>query len=110
MADNRITDRQESKLSIVYTRHGSDDFSGARLCNFSRGGLCFKSSCAIEPGAYIYVMIDEFPMDDLNPDPFVCCHAQVKWCNRCNGSDHPVFEIGVKYYEPAQTDPVDEAM
>ena len=56
------------------------------LCNISRGGLCFRSTVAIDPGATIHV---EIPI----AEPVFETDAVVAWCRAAARG----FEVGVRF-------------
>ena len=56
------------------------------LCNISRGGLCFRSTVALPPGAAIHV---EIPI----AEPVFEADAVVAWCRAAAQG----FEVGVRF-------------
>lgn len=96
--EKRKSQRHNHEASIVYAYHNSDEFYNAKMCNFSNDGLCFESSAAIEPGADIYVMMEEFAPDTIGSEIYDGYLAEVRWCQRLAEVDPTLYHVGVKYY------------
>ena len=96
--EKRKSERHDHEVSIVYAYHNSDEFYNAKMCNFSNSGLCFESPAAIEPGADIYVMMDEFVPDAIGSEIYDGYLAEVRWCQRLSQVDPTIYHVGVKYY------------
>jgi hypothetical protein len=91
--------RYNLDTTIVYAFQDSDQFNSARLCNYGKGGMCFESGSAIEPGADIYIMMENFLDDTIDADFYDGYLAEVRWCRRCSPEPNEPFLIGVKYYQ-----------
>jgi hypothetical protein len=102
--ENREGERHSIGVPIVYAFKNTDKFFGGELCNYSRGGLCFESSYPIRPGAEIYIMMDEKPIDDDRNEIFGECLAEVRWCRKLPDVDAFFYWIGVKYRRSAKFD------
>ena len=96
--EKRKSERHDHEASIVYAYHNSDEFYNAKMCNFSKGGLCFESSLAIEPGADIYVMMEEFTPDAISSEIYDGYLAEVRWCQRLPEADPGLYHVGIRYY------------
>ena len=83
---------------IVYAFQDSDQFQSARLCNYCKGGMCFQADKAIEPGADIYIMMENFLEDGIDADFYDGYLAEVRWCHKYSPEPNDPFLIGVKYY------------
>ena len=58
--------RYDLDTPIVYAFQDSDQFKPARLCNYCKGGMCFETDHAVEPGADIYIMMENFLPDSID--------------------------------------------
>jgi hypothetical protein len=84
---------------IVYAFQDSDQFIPARLCNYCKGGMCFETDNAIEPGADIYIMMENFLEDSIDANFYDGYLAEVRWCCQYSPEPSDAFLIGVKYYQ-----------
>jgi len=100
----RIDEKREHKrfglnASVVYAFHDSDLFYQARMCNYCKGGMCFVSDKAIEPGADIYIMMENFSPDAVDAEFYDGYLAEVRWCQKSVPESGTDFLVGVKYYQ-----------
>jgi hypothetical protein len=84
---------------IVYAFQDSDQFNPARLYNYGKGGLCFEAENAVEPGADIYIMMENFLPDSIDAEFYDGYLAEVRWCRKHSPEPTHQFLIGVKYYQ-----------
>ena len=91
--------RYDLDTPIVYAFQDSDQFKPARLCNYCKGGMCFKSGDAIEPGSDIYVMMENFFPDSVDIELYDGYLAEVRWCRKPSPEPVESFFVGVKYYQ-----------
>ena len=96
--EKRKTERYDHKVPIIYAYHNSDKFYPAQMCNFCKGGMCFEAGNAIQPGADIYVMMEEFAPDTVGAEIYEGHLAEVRWCQQLTDLDSIQYRIGVKYY------------
>jgi hypothetical protein len=97
--DKREHERFDLNASMVYAFHDSDLFYQARMCNYCKGGMCFRCDHAIEPGADIYIMMENFAPDDVGAEFYDGYLAEVRWCRELIQEDASDFMVGVKYYQ-----------
>lgn len=90
--------RYDIDSPIIYAFQDSDQFKPARLCNYCKGGMCFKAGDAIEPGSDIYVMMENFLPDSIDADFYDGYLAEVRWCRKPLPQPAEQFLVGVKYY------------
>ncbi|UCE54431.1 MAG: hypothetical protein JSV31_03025 [Desulfobacterales bacterium] len=76
----------------------------AQTLNHGAGGMFFKSSFFLQPGATVYIRVKKF---HLNGSYSGNCEglrsvtlADVKWCREIPDANVPSYGIGVKYFEP----------
>ncbi len=91
--------RHDLDTPIVYAFQDSDQFKSARLCNYCKGGMCFETDHGIEPGADIYIMMENFLEDTIDAEFYNGYLAEVRWCRKFSSEPTDPFFIGVKYYQ-----------
>jgi hypothetical protein len=97
--NKREYERFDLDASMVYAFHDSDLFYQARMCNYCKGGMCFVSDSAIEPGSDIYIMMENFTPDAVEAEFYDGYLAEVRWCQKIRPADADEFKVGVKYYQ-----------
>jgi len=97
--EKRKHERFDLDASIVYAYHDSDLFLPARMCNYCKGGMCFLSGNAIEPGSDIYIMMEDFAPDAAGAEFYDGYLAEVRWCRKLMRDVVEEFKVGVKYYQ-----------
>ena len=97
--DKREHERFDLNASMVYAFHDSDLFYQARMCNYCKGGMCFISGNALEPGSDIYIMMENFSPDAVGADFYDGYLAEVRWCQKLSQENTTDFRVGVKYYQ-----------
>ena len=95
----REHERFDLDASMVYAYHDSDLFFQARMCNYCKGGMCFLSGNALEPGSDIYIMMENFSPDAVDAEFYDGYLAEVRWCQKMIQDRVEQFKIGVKYYQ-----------
>ena len=91
--------RYDLDTPIVYAFQDSDQFKPARLCNYCKGGMCFETDNAVEAGADIYIMMENFLPDSIDAEFYDGYLAEVRWCRKQSPEPAHPFLIGVKYYQ-----------
>jgi hypothetical protein len=61
--------------------------------------MCFEACDAIEPGADIYIMMEDFSPDIIDDEFYDGYLAEVRWCRKISPENSGEFKIGVKYYK-----------
>ena len=97
--NKRRHERFDLNASMVYAYHDSDLFYQAQICNYCKGGMCFESNDAIEPGVDIYIMMESFSPDTVGDDFYDGYLAEVRWCHKLLLTEIEQFKVGVKYYQ-----------
>jgi len=97
--EKREHERFLFNASVVYAYQDSDLFFHARMCNYCKGGMCFLSGNALEPGSDIYIMMEDFSPDADGADFYDGYLAEVRWCQKTIREDAEHFKVGVKYYQ-----------
>ena len=97
--ERRECERHPHDALIVYAYHDSDEFYNATICNYSKSGMCFETLDAINPGADIYIMMENFSPDAIGSEIYDGFLAEVKWCQDVSDFKEKRYKIGVKYYQ-----------
>jgi hypothetical protein len=97
--ENREHERFDLDALMVYAYHDSDLFFQARMCNYCKGGMCFLSGNALEPGSDIYIMMENFAPDAVGAEFYDGYLAEVRWCQKMIRANAEEFKVGVKYYQ-----------
>ncbi len=97
--DKREHERLDLNASMVYAFHDSDLFYQARMRNYCKGGMCFMSVNALEPGSDIYIMMENFSPDAVDAEFYDGYLAEVRWCQKLLSENADEFIVGVKYYQ-----------
>jgi hypothetical protein len=86
------------EIPIVYTFDDSDVFYQAILCKRSQNCLCVETGDYIEKGKQIYVMTEDYPIDDDDLKIYEGCFGQVGECQKLNLRENVGYVIQVKLY------------
>jgi hypothetical protein len=69
-------------ISIIYAYEDSDTFYPAKLLKHGISCLCFASKELIGKGEKIYILTQDFPIEDTKPRIYEGCFAQVGRCEK----------------------------
>jgi hypothetical protein len=83
-------------ISIVYAYANSDSFYPATLLRHGRNDLCFTTEHSIAAGEKIYIMTQDYPLDDANLKIYEGCLAKVHGCKKTNYKKNQVYMIQVR--------------
>lgn len=96
--EKRQYERHEHRAPIIYAHQDSDIFFDADMCNYSSGGMCFKTVQAVQKGSEIYIMMEDFAPDDIGAEIYDGKLAEVRWCRSVSRPKPDCFLVGVRYY------------
>ena len=103
-AEKRTYERCGCTALIAFSYFNKDQCFNVKTINHGEGGMSFKSSFFLQPGATVYIRVKKFHPDGSGT---VVCKwlrsvtlAEVKWCNEELDADAFFYRVGVKYYEP----------
>ena len=103
IVEKRVYDRHPYDGPITFSFYNNSKFYEAKVINYSKGGMCFKSEFAPKKGATVYIRMLNYPGDDLDPEALeglrTVALAEVKWAGE-KENDDPLFSIGVRYFVP----------
>ncbi len=109
--ERRVYPRHELETPIMYIKHNSATHYGARLCNYSKGGINIESPFSLDPGADICIKMKSYPPNIYNPDIYDGCRGKVKWCREVDGLLEILrYEIGVEYKDKFWKKSYDEGL
>lgn len=97
--ERRVFDRHSLDAPIIYAYHNTDQFIKAVMCNYSKDGMCFKTSDEVSPGSDIYIMMESYSPDTAHTELYEGYFAEVKWCRQPTEPEVPGYQVGVKYYK-----------
>ena len=83
-------------ISIVYAYANTDIFYPATLLRHGRNYLCFATEHSIEEGEKIYIMTQDYPLDDVYLKIYEGCLAKVHRYKKINYKKNQVYMIEVK--------------
>jgi hypothetical protein len=107
--EQRHYDRRHHETSIKYGAYHSDKYHGAKMYNYSMGGMCFITNAAIQPGSDICVKMEGYSSEMLNmgTEPNAGYRGEVVWCSEVSGiyaSYHGQYEVGIQFYDTLNQD------
>jgi len=102
--EKRAYKRCNYNAPIAFSYFNKEHCFEAQTLNHGPGGMCFKSSFFLQPGATVYIRVKEFHPDGScsgNCEGLRSATlADVKWCREIPDANVSSYGIGVKYYEP----------
>jgi len=87
--EKRAYERYYYEAPIKYKHCDKNDYYVAKTYNYSMGGMYFESDYDIQPGADIYIKMNNYSADT---------HSKVTWCKEYSDSDSSYYGVGVQYY------------
>jgi len=104
-AEKRSYDRIYFSADVAFSYFNKDHSHFAQTLNLGSGGMCFRSSLFLIPGATVCIRLEKI---HPNASGTRFCEglrsvtlAQVKWCREVPGDEEPHYRAGVKYFELA---------
>jgi len=103
LAEKRAYERHCYAADIAFSYFNKENSYNAHTLNIGTGGMCFKSSLFLQPGATVCVRLKNNHPNGAGSDSCEGLHlvtlAEVKWCQEVlNGEAFP-YGVGVKYFE-----------
>jgi hypothetical protein len=103
-AEKRTYERCGCTALIAFSYFNKNQCFNVKTINHSEGGMSFKSSFFLQPGATVYIRAKKNLPNGSGT--FVCeglrsvTLAEVKWCSEELDADAFFYRVGAKYYEP----------
>jgi len=66
----------------------------SRMANCSDNGLYFESDQFLQPGAEVFIQVENNPNDQT--EPYICHHAKIIWGKKLKNAPYP-YGYGAKY-------------
>jgi len=104
-SDKRAHKRNSLSADVTFSYFNQEPSYIAQTLNFGSGGMCFKSSFYLKPGATVNIRLKKIHQN--SSDDCFCAGirnvtlAEVKWCSEVPGDKVSHYAAGVKYFEPA---------
>ena len=103
-AEKRAYDRHSFGADVVFSYFNKNHSYFAQIMNLGTGGMCFKSSFSLQPGATVNIRLKKIHPNDSGTG---FCEGlrsvtlgEVKWCCELPGEEASHYGVGVKYFEP----------
>lgn len=100
--EKRLFKRYNCESTIKWSYFNMQNCYPAYAMNFSKTGLYFESTRAVDPGNTILIRTEEFPAknSDSKGQAYLrtICLAEVKWCRELEGTSATLYGIGAKYH------------
>ena len=103
-AEKRAFDRHSFSADVAFSYFNKENSYLAQTMNLGIGGMCFKSSLSLQPGATVYIRLKKIHPN--GSDTGFCeglrlaTLAEVKWCSELSEAKPLPYSVGVKYFEP----------
>jgi len=102
--EKRAFERHCYPADIAFSYFNKEHSYSAQIINLGTGGICFKTSFFLQPGATVYIRLKKI---HPNASGTAFCEglrfvtlAEVKWCSEVPGNEVSHYAAGVKYFEP----------
>ena len=102
-AEQRAYGRHTFAADLVVSYFNKNHSHFAQTMNLGTGGMCFKSSFFLQPGATVNIRLKKIHPNISGKGfceglRFVTL-AEVKWCSELPGARALPYGVGVKYFE-----------
>ena len=101
----RACDRLIHTALISVSYFNKEHCFDAQTLNHCADGLCFKSSCFLQPGGNICIRVKKFDPSEsctgLGEGLRTITIGEIKWCKEIAESGVGVYKVGVRYFPPA---------
>ena len=91
LRERRLHERYGHDAEIVYTEVGKNIYSNAKLCNSSRGGMCFNANYSLDPGTDVCVKMNRFQ---------AIFTATVVRCTEMDNEGKRQYGVGIQFEAP----------
>ena len=75
-------------------------YYGAKMVNYSNGGLYFESNYPLNPGSYLCVNRSQTSPGDYHDEIYKVHRMEVKWCHKLGENHKTGYGVGVKHIDP----------
>jgi hypothetical protein len=102
-AEKRACERHCFAADIAFSYFNKAHSYNARTLNLCTGGMCFKSSLFLKPGATVCIRLKKIHSNGSFSGFCEGLHfvtlAEVKWCHEAPDAGAFPYGVGVKYFE-----------
>ena len=78
---------------------GKNDHTRAHMINADKGGMCFESGTAFQPGTNVVVKLEQSHQDDDKKRPYKVHYGRVKWCREAADAGRDTYGVGVQIFD-----------
>ena len=95
--DHRAHSRKSCKSGITYAYFNANDFSLAKMYNFSETGMYFQSDQLVRPSSDICIRLKKCRSKAVAPPTHRFYRAKVRWCRERPHKRRRSYGVGVQY-------------
>lgn len=105
--EKRSYDRCCAEAPIMYSQFIENQFCfyGARMFNYSVGGMYFETDYPVRPGLVVSIRRADYSPDSKGAATYTEHKAEVKWFKVIGEENKPHYGAGVKYFMPVTDSP-----
>lgn len=105
--EKRTCRRYFADAPIMYAQFIENQycFYGAKMCNYSMGGMYFETSYPVREGMVVSIRRADCSADSKGESTYTEHRAEVKWIKLIEAMDKPHYGAGVKYFYPVVDSP-----
>jgi len=96
-AERRAYTRHNLEAPIDFIKSNSTNYFGAKMCNYSKGGINLEANFFLSPGSDIFIKMENYPPDVYIPDADSGCRAEVVWCREKLEKEKMTYLMGTEY-------------
>jgi len=96
-AERRAYTRHSLDAPIDFIKSASTNYFGAKMCNYSKGGISVEANFFISPGSNVFIKMEHYPPDVYIPDADSGCRAEVVWCREKLEEQRMTYLMGTEY-------------
>ena len=93
----RLYPRVHYEAPIMFKMLSANDFTEAKMFNFSKGGLYFESLNPIMPKTDVAIMMINYSPGTYGPEAYKSYIAQIKWSKDVSENGSPKHGFGVEF-------------
>jgi len=105
--EKRACSRYCDEAPIMYAQFIENQycFYGARMYNYSIGGMYFETSYPVREGMLVSIRRADCSADSRGESTYTEHRAEIKWYKIIEDKDKPYYGAGVKYFKPVVDSP-----
>ena len=95
--ERRAYTRHSLEAPIDFIKSNSTNYFGAKMCNYSKGGISIEANFFLRPGSNVFIKMENYPPEVYIPDADFGCPAQVVWCREKLEKERMTYLMGTEY-------------